>query len=73
MNMIHQIPYYKYKVILTEICTGESKTLIYQAPFSYESAKAMAEEICKDSEYELDSVTDITGVVKIAVIPPCPN
>jgi hypothetical protein len=70
---IYTIPYYKFKVSLTEICTGESKTLVYQAPFGLRNAMPIIEEVFKDSDYRIDSVKDITGVIKIPITPPCPN
>jgi len=73
MSVKLYIPHYKYQVQLTEIITGESKTMTFQAPFRYKMAEVLLKDMFSDSEYRLNSVTDVTGIVKIMIDPFCLN
>lgn len=73
MSVKLYIPHYKYQVELTEIITGESKTMTFQAPFRYSMAEGLLKDMFIDSEYTVNSIKDVTGIVKIMLEPFCLN
>lgn len=63
----------KFKLVLQELKTGESKEIIVQVNQSIEMVRTLAHRLFNTSEYTVLDIIEIPSIVNIAIEPICPN